>query len=80
MDKIFSKKERYIYGVCFILGVILFFWSSLRNASCGYDCGLFAVNVGPAVIISWLFSLILIGGSLGLTILIFIYRKYINEK
>ena len=80
MNRIFNKKERYIYGICFLLGVILFTLSSWRNASCGYDCGLFSVNSGPVVIVGWLFSLVLIGGSLSFPLFIFIWRKCNNGK
>jgi len=80
MNRIFSKKEWCSYGICFLSGVILFIWSSWRNSACGYDCGLFAVNSGPVVIVSWLFSFVLIGASLGLMFIVFIKRKYSDGK
>ena len=80
MSKMISKKEKLIYGIFFLIGVILLIWSGWRNTSCGYDCGLFNVNIGPVVIVSLLFSLILISGSVALPFIIFIFRKYVNGK
>lgn len=80
MNKAFSKKEKFIYAMCLLSGVTLLIWSSWRNSSCGYDCGLFTINAGPAVIVSLLFSLFLVGGSLGLLLVIYIFRNYINDK
>ena len=80
MDKLFSKKEKLTYCSIIFISFILFIWSSYRNTSCGYDCGLFTVTTGPVVILVWLVSLLIFVLSLLIFITKYFYRKRVKSK
>ena len=76
MEKLFTRKEKIIYTVLIGLSTILFFWSVYRNATCGYDCGMFSVSTGPTVVVVWVLSLWVFGITATIFLLKYLYRRF----
>ena len=45
------KLVKTVVAVDILLGLLLAAWSAWRFVDCGYDCGLFEVQSGPAAVV-----------------------------
>ena len=76
MDKLFTRKEKIIYSLIIGVSALFILWSSYRNATCGYDCGLFSVSTGPTVVVVWVLSLWVFGISACIFLLKYLFRRF----
>jgi hypothetical protein len=76
MDKLFTRNEKWIYSLAIGLSALFVVWSSYRNVSCGYDCGLFSVSSGPTVVVVWIVSLWALGISTSVCLLKYLFRRF----
>ena len=73
-----TKKTNIIFISFFVIGLALYIYSGFRMSSCGYDCGLFTVSLGPATIVGWFLGIII--ASISLLVLLFNFIKFKIKK
>ncbi len=76
MNKV--KKTNIIFSSFFIIGLALFVYSDFRTSSCGYDCAIFTVSLGPATVVGWFLGIII--ASISLLVLLFNFIKLKLKK
>jgi hypothetical protein len=55
------------------LGIIVAAWSRWRWNECGYDCGLFGIESGPASVVGWYVGVAI--AAISIIVLVVIHKR-----